>query len=31
MVMTSAQFDAHVNAEIGMNAALVKATGIKGN
>ncbi len=31
MVMTSAQFDAHVKAEIGMNAALVKATGIKAN
>ena len=31
MVMTPAQFDEHVKAEIGMNAALVKATGIKAN
>jgi tripartite-type tricarboxylate transporter receptor subunit TctC len=31
MVITSDQFDAHVKSEIGMNAALVKATGIKAN
>jgi tripartite-type tricarboxylate transporter receptor subunit TctC len=28
MVMTPAEFDAHVKAEVGMNAALVKAAGI---
>jgi tripartite-type tricarboxylate transporter receptor subunit TctC len=29
MVMTSAEFDAHVEKEIAVNAALIKATGIK--
>jgi tripartite-type tricarboxylate transporter receptor subunit TctC len=31
MVMTSTQFQEYVRAEIGMNAALVKATGVKAN
>ena len=31
MVMTPAQFDAHVQKEIAVNAALVKATGLKAN
>jgi tripartite-type tricarboxylate transporter receptor subunit TctC len=31
MVMTPAEFDEHVKAEIGINAALVKATGVKAN
>jgi tripartite-type tricarboxylate transporter receptor subunit TctC len=29
MVMTSAEFDAHVRQEVRMNAALVKAIGLK--
>jgi tripartite-type tricarboxylate transporter receptor subunit TctC len=31
MVMTPGEFDEHVKSEISINAALVKATGIKGN
>ena len=31
MVLTPAQFDEHVKAEIAMNAALVKAIGLKAN
>ena len=31
MVMTPAEFDAHVQREIDINAALVKAAGIKAN
>ena len=31
MTLTPAEFDEYVKAEIGMNAALVKAAGIKAN